>query len=196
VKRALLLLLTACGEDNRTAPDGDLADATVDALDLVAACPGYDVTVDTIPTSRFRMVATPVSVWAASDDCVDDTTGLSHLAIATSFVKLSTLIEELRARNIQRWWLGAVQLATATAPADSWYWVTGETVDTARWATPAEPDDSGMGETDHAEQFAVIVKTTEGLVDVAGTTTEQALCECDGRAMSAQAQAAFDATRP
>jgi hypothetical protein len=163
------------------------------AFDPSDDCPAdYDLRL--VRGSRFRIAQTARTAWTASDLCNADLPGATHLAVAPTRETLDALIGALTSRGDDRWWIGAVQPTGAPTPIDSWIWVTGEPIDKLLWAA-AEPNDGNGIEDNHEDQFAFIESGTPGLVDAEGLTLERALCECDGRAVAADATAAIDQSR-
>ena len=170
-------------------------DAQADAFDPARQCPAA-YTLELYAGSRFRIIDTPLTAWAASDDCIDDSAGLSHLANAPGRAKLDALIAAMTARQEPTfWWIGAVQPVAVTTPLEGWIWMNGEPVDVALWNMPYEPNDGEGTETDHQEQFSFIDSADPGLVDVEGLALGHALCECDGQPTSMAARVAIDQGR-
>ena len=167
-----------------------------DAFDVATQCRSdYDLPL--WPGSRFRIYTSPGAAWALSDACNDDNAdGTAHLAVAQTREKLDALIGALTVRQGVRWWIGAVQPASATTPLEKWLWVTGEPVDPSLWDMPTEPNDGDGSESDHNDQFGFIEQTSPGLVDVNGSLMMNGLCECDGHTMAAAAVAAIAQNRP
>ena len=159
-------------------------------------CP-MDYELELVAGSRYRITANTFNAWDSSDDCNDDSDGLTHLAVAETVDELTTLREALIAKGQTRWWLGAVQPPVGvTMPLDRWLWATGAQINKLMWAaSPQEPDDADNVEQDHLEQFAVIEEARPGLVDIDGAFGNRALCECDGDALGDAARLAIDQSR-
>ncbi|HEY5945683.1 MAG TPA: C-type lectin domain-containing protein [Kofleriaceae bacterium] len=188
-----LLLLASC-DQTWNLDHIDERDAAPHAFDPAADCPtSYDLAF--IAGSRFHIVQTGRTAWNASDACVADSSGLTHLAVAPTREELDALIGALTSRADGRWWIGAVQPTTATAPGDGWLWATGEAIDAALWLSPIEPNDGNGIEDDHEDQFGFIEASTTGLIDAQGLTVLRYLCQCDGRPMSNDARTALDQSR-
>jgi hypothetical protein len=203
VRVVALLLLVGCDDlwNLERVPPADSALMR----DALVHDTGFDPAIDCPPTydlplfsgSRYRITDNSYSAWDTSDDCDDDTNGRTHLASAQTRQELDTLIQSLIAKGYGRWWLGAVQPAAGvTLPLDGWLWLTGEPIAPTLW-TAGEPNDSdGLETNDHVEQFALIQDNRDGLIDLAGMFGNRGLCECDGLAVSEDAQSALSQSRP
>jgi hypothetical protein len=171
------------------------ADATSDAaFDRERDCPvNYDLAL--FAGSLYRITADSPFAWDAHDECNADKPGFTHLAAAQTQQELSALHASLVAKNLGIWRLGAVQPVAVTMPIEGWLWVTGEPVDMVMW-TALEPNDGNGLEDDHSEQFAIISAQAEDrMIDLAGNLGHRAVCECDGRGVSPDAQTAVDQAR-
>jgi len=189
-----LLLVTGCADlwniEYVESIDAGPADAS---FEPDRECPS-DYQLALFAGSRYRITPDSFAAWDDSDDCNDDKVGITHLAVAQTRTELDNLIDALGPTGIGSWWLGLVQRAGAATPNDGWIWVTGETVDPALWDGPSEPND-GDGTENATEQFGDIISNVRGLIDYDGSGGKRALCECDGRAMSAEAKTAIELSR-
>ncbi|HEY5921057.1 MAG TPA: hypothetical protein VIV11_05270 [Kofleriaceae bacterium] len=190
----VVLLLAACDQTwNLDHVDPPLP------FDPDVNCPtDYDLTLFPVaPDSRYRVTGNTFAAWDSSDDCNDDTDGLTHLAVAATDEELAALREALIVKGQVRWWLGAVQPAVGVSmPLDDWLWVNDMQILKTLWAaSPQEPDDVDGVEQDHREQFAVIEEARPGLVDIDGAFGNRAVCECDGDSLGDAARAAIAQSR-
>jgi hypothetical protein len=71
-------------------------------------------------------------------------------------------------------WIGMVQMQTATAPAAGWVWITGTSVNNARWYS-GEPMDGADQTENHQEDCAYA--TAVGWGDFSCTVAALTLCE-------------------
>jgi hypothetical protein len=192
---AWIALIAGCGFHG-LAPvveGASVADAGFDA----ATCPtSYDVALP--GPARYRLIPDGHPAWIQSDACALDLPGATHLAVLTTSDEIAAVgaLVTTPPRPIagNAVFVGAVQQRTATQPGDGWLWFDGEPV-TSGWGG-AEPNDRGDGEADHDEQFVKIEKAKPYLTDTAGSDSNAALCQCDGKPIAASAASAITANRP
>lgn len=137
-------------------------------------------------TSRYRLLTAPRPAWDHSETCSQDLVGATHLAVLETPAELAGVthfVDTTDGIPQNMMWVGAVQLPTATAPRDNWFWFDGEMVTTG-WGG-VEPNDVGGDESDHEEQFVRIERSRAWLVDAMGNLGYGALCECDGKPVAA-----------
>lgn len=208
--RALLILLASgCGFNVSSSAVTDAAgsdgprDAAPDARpdappdappDAAVVCPGtYDVTV-AASTTHYRIVSTDGVFSAHHASCNSDVPGATHLAVFDSDAELAQITALANAApqpTDMRFYVGAVQLAGQTTTAAGWVQFTGGAVPASLWG-PGHPEDSDNDETDHAQQLAAIDSGFK-MNDVSGGFVYGAICECDGKQISAIAAAAIAA---
>jgi hypothetical protein len=187
-----LLLLAGC-DQTWNLDHLDHVDARK-AFDVETDCPmGYNLFLNA--GSRYNIVSNVASAWAAQARCAADSEGFTHLATATTRTELDALMSSLLSKQAGRWWLGAVQPTTATLPDADWLWMTGEPIDPEFWNSPDEPNDGNRVEDDHEDQFAFIDQGVMDLIDAQGMLEYGYLCECDGRAITSEAQIALDQSK-
>lgn len=174
-------------------------DAAIDAGFDLAQCPAsYSTALPGFSgTSRYRLVVQAHEAWEHSDGCARDLPGATHLVVLDSQAE-HTAVAALVAASMgiagDAVWIGAVQLRSATRPADGWLWFDGTPLTTG-W-TLNEPNDVGNDESDHEEQFVELEKARPTLNDAFGTAGNGALCECDGKPIAMTAAAAIMSNRP
>ena len=165
------------------------ADASVDSsVDAPPTCPSnYDLPLH--PGSRYRVNigGNPIAHYNA---CAADASGLTHLAVLNSMEEQAVLQNLVDART-GLYFVGAVQRADSMTTGGGWIWITGELVIGTQWGA-FEPNDVDGLETDHWEQFALLFSGRTGLIDYSETEVFDAICECDGRQVTAEAQALIE----
>jgi len=160
-----------------------ITDMAVDAL----ACPAAYVMV-TGSTSRYRIVTTTGTVGARHDDCNDDLSGATHLAVFETVGELAEVAATVPSNSV-RLWVGAVQPRDQTKPDGGWTTVVGGGVPANLWDT-GEPDDSDGVETND-ENFAFLEPNTGKLKDKDPPNLYGAICECDGKPLDVQVDGLF-----
>jgi hypothetical protein len=190
-----IVLIAGCGFQAH-APAGEEAAPVPDAGFDPASCPASYVALPGQITSRYRLITAGHPAWTQSDACVADLAGATHLVVLETRNELDSVTALVAAPTTalagNAIWVGAVQQTTATLPDAGWLWLDGSAV--TGWGGN-EPNDRDQQE-NQDEQFARIEKTKLYLQDSAGTGSNGALCECDGKPIAPAAAAAITANRP
>lgn len=205
--RWALCLLAACGFELRPSTGGSDApiDASIDAppdarvFDPAADCPGsYPITLAG-QTSRYRIILGGQPWWVHGADCNDDRAGFTHLAAVDNASELMAIMTRLNATTgltggQGNAYVGGVQLRNQTTDSAGWLAITGGPL-LAMWDA-GEPNDGGDNIENSAENFTMLERTRTSLIDVPGTASFSAMCECDGNPVDAAAAAAIIASMP
>jgi hypothetical protein len=197
---AWVVVIAGCGfQAQPVADDGSSAVPDGGAAFDYARCPAtYNA--DLPGPSRYRLIIDGRPAWEQSDACMGDMSGATHLVVLDSqdeLVKVAALVNAppmgIAGNAI---WIGAVQLRSATRPGDGWIWFDGATL-TSGWHS-GEPNDGGgpRGEGDHSEQFIKLQQGRTYYTDAAGSDSNGALCECDGKPIAKPALDEITAYRP
>lgn len=174
------------------------ADAAVDvympdAFD-VATCPAtYNVRIAS-STSYYQVLTDQKFYWVHMAACASGLAGATHLVIpdsAQEITELGQYIQTLTGTGSE-FYVGIVQDATVTIPTDGWIRFDGQPIDPAVWLNN-EPNDFDGDETDHYSQVGAFDKANKHVDDVPGPVNAGAVCECDGKTITPQAQAFIDA---
>lgn len=205
-----IVLVAGCGFQSQAAvPDANPSGDPGDAGELLDAAPdsGGTAVFDhaTCPASynvelpgptRYRLIVNGHRAWEQSDACNADLPGASHLVIFETVAEAEAVVAFMEPnRGIARdsIWVGAVQRPTATQPDEQWLGFDGQPLIDV-WHDN-EPNDFFNNESDHQEQFALIERRRDGMIDISGSTNAGALCECDGKPLSQDVLATIDANR-
>ncbi len=158
-------------------------------------CPTNYVVVPTL-TSRYRLIIDGHPGWTQSDTCAADVPGATHLAVLGDLPETMAIqhLVDTFALGIagSATYIGGIQVQNQHTPETGWLSITGGTM-FAAWAT-GEPNDAD-GTENGQEQFVALAIGRAYHVDYAGTSALGAVCECDGRRVSAEAAALIDAYR-
>lgn len=146
--------------------------------------------------TRYRVIPDGHRAWEQSDNCNLDLPGATHLVILETDIEAQAVVAFMQtdrgiADGAVR--IGAFQRRVATQTAAEWLGFDGRPLVDA-W-NPGEPNDLDDDEGDHSEQFVNIQRGYPGMNDSGGAFAAGALCECDGKALSADVIAAIDANR-
>ena len=155
-----------------------------------AMCPA-DYTNNTItasPNTRYKILSDMATVKAQSDECNADHPGWTHLAVLDT-VQEAQQIHSHMGGNF--YYVGAVQPVSQATPNSGWLQLTGAAVPSAMWQT-GQPNDNGGGIETNAQNFAAVDDSSGLMNDVNGAFQYQAVCECDGLAISAAALTALN----
>ncbi|MEO6774859.1 MAG: hypothetical protein ABI467_17945 [Kofleriaceae bacterium] len=187
----------AAGDANR---DGSVADAREphDARVVMdaalpapfdpALCPA-DYTNNTIsasPNTRYKILTDMATFKSQSDECNADHPSWTHLVVLDTVLEAQQIHAHLDGNF---YYVGAVQPPGQATPATGWLQLTGAPVPAALWQA-SQPNDNGGAE-DNEQNFAAVDDSTGLINDVDGAYQYQAVCECDGQAISAAALAAL-----
>lgn len=186
----LIVLLAGCDQLFKLDPIERIDAASGDAPFDLADCPPSYIEL-WYPGSRYR-ISRGGTAWLHHDTCAGDAPGLTHLAVIETSEE-HVALEARRAAVEQIWYVGTVQRRTALTTDQHWLWLTND-APVLIWHTD-EPNDVDESESDHWEQFAVMHSTAFGLIDYDGAVVFDALCECDGRAITALARDTVDSNR-
>ena len=158
----------------------------------ISDCPStYDVVLaSTQATSRYRVVFSVNPFWEHETACSSHLPGATHLLIPDSVQELDELVLAYSGINF---YVGAVQDPTMTSPSAGWIRLDGA-VNLVGWSLD-QPDDENDNEEDHNSQIAYVSSVAAGgrLFDASGLVNFRAVCECDGRPISAMARSYIDA---
>ena len=175
------------------APPDVLADAFV--LDDCGAA--YTITHG---LSRYRIVGTHLTAWAASSSCAADRANATHLVVIDNLTEQLQIQSDINmlSNGTNAYWMGAVQRADATGVAEGWLSLTGGAF-AGTWSNVEPTDDDGGPPYDkevHAEQFVRFDRNGQGLTDAPGRLAGHGyICECDGKPIDpVAAQAIVDST--
>jgi hypothetical protein len=176
--------------------DGSI-DTPADAFTLDSCGAAYIITHG---QSRYRIVAQPLTAWAASSSCAADRSNATHLVV------VDNLTEQLQIQNdvnttpngTNAFWVGAVQRFDAMQITAGWLSLTGGPF-AGTWSSVEPTDNDGGPPYDtevHAEQFVRFDRNGQGLVDAPGLSAGHGyICECDGKPIDpVAAQAIVDST--
>jgi len=169
--------------------DGSIADGRSFQL---SDCPAnYNVSIaSTALTSRYRLITMGAPYWSQEALCAADLPGATHLLIPENvqeMIELSQYIEPIISGLA--WATGVVQSPTAATVSSDWIRFDGVAVDPAIWAS-GEPDDNDGNEANHSSQIGEIDTRPafQRMYDQTGDTYPVAICECDGKPISATAR--------
>lgn len=178
-------------------PVDAVPDVPADAFSLADCGAAYTITHG---LSRYRIVATNLTAWAASSSCAADRKNATHLVV------IDNLTEQLQIQNdinslpngTNAYWAGAVQRFDAPGIADGWLSLTGGPF-AGTWSNVEPTDNDGAPPYEnevHAEQFVRFDRNGQGLTDAPGRLTGHGyICECDGKPIDPiAAQAIIDST--
>jgi len=155
-----------------------------------ANCPSdySNNTITASPNSRYKIVTDMTTVKSHSDECNADHPGWTHLIVLDT-VQEAQQIHSHMGGNF--YYVGAVQPANQAAPDAGWLQLTGAAVPSTLWQQ-FQPNDNGGSSETNAQNFAAVDDSTGLMNDVNGTYQYQAVCECDGQAISAAALSALN----
>jgi hypothetical protein len=172
-------------------------DAAPDAFSPAACGTAYTITHG---LSRYRIVATHVTAWAASSICAADLENATHLVVFDSPSEQLEIQNDLNAmpNGTNLFWIGAVQRFDATQIGEGWLSLTGGPLG-GFWSSVEPTDNDGGPPYDtevHAEQFVRLDRSGGGMVDAPGRLPNHGyICECDGKPIDpTAAQAIIDST--
>jgi hypothetical protein len=206
-----IAFLVGCGFQSQAAiPDGNSSidargpmttDAEPDAMPGAAfdygRCPATYRAALPGP-SLYRLIRDGHRAWEQSDACNRDLADATHLVILETAAELASIVEFLEATKDgiahDSLWIGGVQRPSANRPGDSWIGFDGASL-LDIWNQGEPNDDGNSAEDDHKEQFAMIQQDHDALDDAAGGISGGALCECDGKRLSADVINTINANR-
>jgi hypothetical protein len=200
MRAAWIVLMAGCGfQAQVTTLDGTggtVAPTDAAAFDF-ATCPvSYDAALP--GPSRYRLIKEGHRAWEQSDICAQDMVGATHLIEIDTMKELGDVAALIDTSNIgiagNAIWIGGVQQMTATSPSDGWLGLDGQPLLNG-WGGQ-EPDDGGGDESNHEEQFVTVIENRPYFTDARGDTILGAMCECDGKPLSAAAAALITVYRP
>lgn len=145
--------------------------------------------------SRYRLITAGAPAWVQSDLCNLDLPGATHLVVLETMpevVAVSGLVDATGGIARNAVWIGGVQEIRALTPRDNWLGFDGQPLIDA-WHT-GEPNDGSIE--DHREQFVQIQLGRRYFTDSAGTDSNGALCECDGKSLPSNVIDAITSNRP
>jgi hypothetical protein len=191
---AWVALAVGCGFQSSPAPSADPGDGPFD----LALCPeSYNATLP--GPSRYRLISASGSASNQIDACDQDLPGATHLVILETMPEFTSVkgfvdgfADNAIAHNAV--WIGGVQQRSALLPGQGWLGFDGAPLLVAWDPDTHEPNDGG-GLEDRGEQFVFYEHNRKGLADVPGNMNSGALCECDGKPITASAMAAIDSNR-
>jgi len=153
-----------------------------------ALCPvDYTITASASPNSRYKIIPDMHGFVTQNADCDDDHAGWTHLFVIDSI----TEAQQIESHAGQAYYVGAVQPHGSAGADVGWLGFTGNAVDPTFWQHD-QPNDNDFTPVENDEQnFAAADDTTGLLNDVSGSFQYQAVCECDGLAVSTAAAQAI-----
>ena len=141
-----------------------------------ALCPGaYNIELPAVAGSRYRYISSALPFAAHHADCNNDLTGWTHL-VALDTIAEAQAMGDINPTNYS--YVGAAQAPGESQTDTGWRLFTGGDVTTGWSPMSTQPDDD-EGIEDGEESLA-IVAGTGNMHDVAGLSSYQAICECDG----------------
>ena len=175
-------------------------DAPIDAphvFDPATDCPGSYPIALAGQTSRYRIITAGNPAWVQGIDCSNDLAGSTHLAAIDTAAELTAVMVQVNATTSLPGgqgcaYVGGVQLRNQATDSAGWLSITGGAL-LPSW-DPGEPNDGGDNSENSAENFAMLERTRTSLIDVSGTSSFGAVCECDGKPIDATAAAAIIAS--
>lgn len=196
VRSALACGLVGCSFVNGTLPtsDGRVVDTSVDTISIdtpvdtpidgsfdPANCPiDYTYTVPSVPTSKYRLLLASAKYFVQYTDCVNDSSGLTHLVIynnQTEAMQVGAMYGAVAGFGPNSvFYIGGVQAPNQPGPATSWLWLTGGPILTM-WSNGAPND----GDNIENNRENVARSVTSGLIeDALASLLVNGVCECDG----------------
>ncbi len=120
--------------------------------------------------------------------CKADSNTGTHLVAVNNLAELDDLdlvLQRVAPPAMGRFYVGVVQQPGASSLATGWIDITGLTLDPLLWNV-GEPDD--LDGTENALEQLAVINPSGRLLDVSGTASYGAVCECDGLPVSAIAE--------
>jgi hypothetical protein len=154
-----------------------------------AQCP-TDYTNNTItasPNTRYKILGDMATLKMQSDECNADHPDWTHLVVLDTVLEAQQLHSHMGGNF---YYVGAVQPAGQATPGAGWLQLTGAAVPDALWQQ-FQPNDNGNAE-NNEQNFVAIDDSTGLMNDVNGAYQYQAVCECDGQAITPAALAALN----
>ena len=181
------------------APIDAALDAAIDApivFNPATDCPNYPIALGG-QASRYRIIVAGARAWEQSADCANDIGGKTHLVAPDNAAELTAVMTVVNATaglpvGQGSAYVGGVQLRNQATDSAGWLSITGGAL-LSIW-DPGEPNDGGDNVENSAENFAMLERTRTSLIDVPGTSSFGAVCECDGKPIDAAAGAAIIAS--
>jgi hypothetical protein len=152
-------------------------------------CP-TDYTNNTItasPNTRYKILGDMATLKTQSDECNADHPGWTHLVVLDTVLEAQQIHSHMGGNF---YYVGAVQPAGQATPGAGWLQLNGDAVPPELWQV-GQPNDNGNTE-DNEQNFTAVDDSTGLMNDVNGIFQYQAVCECDGQAISAAALAALN----
>jgi hypothetical protein len=170
--------------------DPPMIDAAIDAWSP-SMCPSSYVIAIGATMSRYRVIAVSSTFWVQHAACNADLPGQTHLVVLDSMAEADGLMMYASLRGGGAYYAGVVQDPTANTPGQGWINFDGTPVVQSLWSTN-QPSDANNSEADHAYQVAYFSRFSPYLSDYNGQGLG-AICECDGKPVTALAQQYIDA---
>jgi hypothetical protein len=144
-------------------------------------------TITASPNTRYKILTDMATLKSQSDECNADHPGWTHLVVLDTVAEAQQIHSHMGGNF---YYVGAVQPPGQATPGAGWLQLTGAAVPDALWQS-GQPNDNGNSE-NNEQNFTAVDDSTGLMNDVNGAYQYQAVCECDGQAITPAALAALN----